>query len=71
MMRIGIVLERVLKEKVASLTCMLSVSITAQGFQLSFVEILPKVPKFVSKQKVVWLFSRSKRATASVLPEPS
>ena len=48
---------------------MLSVSLTAQGFQLRFAEILPKVPKFISKQNLFGYFLEANAPLASVLPE--
>ena len=48
---------------------MLLNSLTAQGFQLRFAEFSPKVPKFVSKQKLFGYFLETNVPLASVLPE--
>ena len=44
-------------------------SLPAQGFQLRFAEFSPKVPKFVSKQKLFGYFLEANAPLASVLPE--
>ena len=46
-------------------------SLPAQGFQLRFAEFSPKVPKFVSKQKLFGYFLEANVPLASVLPELS
>ena len=46
-------------------------SLPAQGFQLCFAEISPKVPKFVSKQNLFDYFLEANVPLASVLPELS